>query len=107
MAQLLRLGTHWLQLELLPAHNIVDTVVIDSFFCALPYKAKKLVGQHAPTDTGGMVALVEQVEATHEMLHVGERSAHRTLVAGYQHDRPGTTRVSPEPHSMTLDGSTT
>ncbi|KAJ8414895.1 hypothetical protein AAFF_G00024180 [Aldrovandia affinis] len=72
---------------------------MDCFLCALPFEAKKLVGQHVPTDPGDMVALVQWVKATREMLNpCSERPAW---------DRPRAARVSPELHRTTLDDSTT
>ncbi|XP_064172116.1 uncharacterized protein LOC135243909 [Anguilla rostrata] len=45
---------------------------MDRFLRALPYETKKLAGQHAPQGPEELVELVEQVEATHEMLKVGQ-----------------------------------
>ncbi|XP_035253211.1 uncharacterized protein LOC118216245 [Anguilla anguilla] len=72
MAALCRLVTHWLQPDHLTVEQILNRVAMDRFLRALPYETKKLAGQHSPQGPEELVELVEQVEATHEMLKVGQ-----------------------------------
>ncbi|KAJ8369560.1 hypothetical protein SKAU_G00095880 [Synaphobranchus kaupii] len=69
------LAARWLPPDHLTSYQMLDKLVLDRFIRGLPFEAKKLAGQHTPADFSELLALMEWVDATQEMLRQPEQTA--------------------------------
>uniref|UniRef100_A0A3B4TV12 SCAN box domain-containing protein n=1 Tax=Seriola dumerili TaxID=41447 RepID=A0A3B4TV12_SERDU len=82
MHELIRITKKWLEPDTKSPAAIIETLVMDRYLRALPYKAKKIISHQKLTTAMELVEAMEQYQAASDML----RPPHKEPVASVSRD---------------------